>query len=177
MLSILILIEPNSHGEPLHDFHVVSGRVLWRKQTEKRTGRAWKTLYFPLVVPSESVDANCHKLARPHPFELRLFEVSGDPDVVPWNNDEQALSRLDAVTELDRFSSNHAADRSVNLRVAEIELSSVQVGAGLLQMPRGRFRLGPGVANLLRSDAGGFDLRLALDDKTARFGDLLFSRS
>src|ERR1700746_1721125 len=149
MLSILILIEPNSHWEPLHYFHVVSGRVLWRKQTEKRTGRAWKTLHFPLVVPSESVDANCHKLARPHPFELRLFEVRGDPDVVQRNNDKQALSRLDAVTELNRFPSNHAADRSVDLRVAEIELSSVQVGAGLLQVSRRRFGLGAGVANLL----------------------------
>src|SRR4029077_20568784 len=125
MLSILILIEPNSHGETLHYFHVVSGRVFWRKQTEKRTARAWKTLPFPLVVPSESVDANRHKLARSHPFQLRLFEVRGDPDVVQWNNDEQALSRLDAVTELNRFSSNHAADWSVDLRVAEIELRAV----------------------------------------------------
>src|SRR5258706_1693944 len=162
MLSVLILIEPNSHRDPLQYFHVVSGRVLWRKQTEKRTGRAWKTLHFPLVVASESVDANCHRLATPHPFELRLFEVRGDPDVVQWNNDEQALSRLDAVTELNRFPSNHAADGSVDLRVAEIELRAVQNGASLLHVSSGRFRLGASVSNLLR-DVGGFDLRLPLD--------------
>src|SRR5260370_37229362 len=120
MLGILIFVEPNSHREPLHYFHVVSGRVLWRKQTEKRTGRAWKTLHFPLVVPSESVDANCHKLARPHPLEMRLFEVCGNPDVVQWNNDEQALSRLDAVTARNRFPSNHAVERSVDLLLPEM---------------------------------------------------------
>src|SRR5260370_8268431 len=51
------------------------------------------------------------------------------------------------------------------------------MGASLLHVSSGRFRLGASVSNLLRRDLGGFDLRLPLNDQAARFSDLLFSRN
>src|SRR5262249_49250334 len=112
-----------------------------------------------------------------HPFELRLFEIRSDPDIVQGNNHEQALSWLDAVTQLDRFATDHAAYWRVDLGVAEIELCGVHLGAGLLEVSCGGLGLGTCIGNLLWSDAGGFDLRFPLDDEAARFGDPLLSRN
>ena len=106
-------------------------------------------------------------------FELRFFEVCGNPDVIQGNDREEALSRLNAMAELNCFSSDDAADWGIEFCVAEIELSGMQIGASLLQMSAGRFRLSASVGNLLRSNAGGFDLRFPLDDKAARLGDVL----
>src|SRR5882757_428432 len=99
MFGILIFIEPNSHGEPLHHFHVIPGRVFRRKEAKERTSGAREAFYFPLVIAPEGVDADRDRLTRPHPFELRLFEVRSDPNVVHRYDHKQALSRLNAVTE------------------------------------------------------------------------------
>ena len=109
-----------------------------------------------------------------HVSELRFFEVCSNPDVVQGNDHEQALTRLDTMAQFDRFSSDHAAHRRVDFRVAQIKLSGVEIGAGLFEMPGSRVRLGACVGNLLGSDTGRFDLCLALNDEAARFGDLLF---
>ena len=118
MLGILIFIEPNSYREPLHYFHVITGRVFRREQAEERTCGTRKALYFSPIVASEGVDSDGNWLARPHPFKLRLFEVRSDPDVVQWNDHKQALSRLNAMTKLNRFSSDNAAHRCIDFRVA-----------------------------------------------------------
>src|ERR1700733_7904714 len=57
---VLILVEPDSHGESLHYLDVVSGRVLGREQAEQRTGGAWKTLNPSFVIASESVHSDCY---------------------------------------------------------------------------------------------------------------------
>src|SRR5580704_10843817 len=177
VLFVLILIEPDSHGESLHYLDVVSGSVLGREQAEQRTGGAGKALNLSLVVTSESVDPDRYGFTRAHMSELRFFEVCGDPDVVQRDNREQTLARLNTMAEFDRFPSDHAAHRRIDFRVAKVQLRGVQIGACLLQMAAGRIRFSAGVGNLLRSDTGFVDLRLALNDEAARFGDLLLSRS
>src|SRR6267378_5683575 len=131
MFSVLIFIDPNSHGEPLHHFHVVPGRIFRGKEAKERASGTRKALHFALVVAPEGVDADRDRLTWPHPFELRLFKVGRDPNVVQGNDHEQALSRLDAVAEFYSLASDHAADRRENLRIAEVELSSAQIGTGL----------------------------------------------
>src|ERR1043166_987287 len=120
MLGILIFIEPNAHGESLDNFHVVPGRIFRREQAEKRTGGARQALHFALIVASESVDADRDGLAGSHPFELRLFEVCRNPDIVQGNDHKQALSRLDTMSKLNRFSSDHAAYWRVDFGVLRL---------------------------------------------------------
>jgi hypothetical protein len=48
---------------------------------------------------------------RPHEFELGLFEVCRNPDVIEWNNCKQGLARLDALADFDRFAANDSAER------------------------------------------------------------------
>src|ERR1700677_3038376 len=114
VLFVLILVEPDSHGESLHHLHVVSGGVLGREQAEQRTGGARKVLNPSLVITPESVDPDCHSLTRTHVFELSFFEVCGNPDVVQGNNREQTLTRLNTLTEFYRFSSDHTAHRRID---------------------------------------------------------------
>src|SRR3984893_3678214 len=173
--GILIFVEPDSHWEPLHNLHVVPRRVLRRKQAKERTSGARKALNFALVIAPEGVypDGDC--LARPYPFELRLLEVRGDPDVVHGNDHQQALSRLDAVPDLYGLSSDHAAHRRVDFGVTKIELSGVNISARLLQVSGGRFRFGASLDHLLWSASGGIDLRFPLDHQAAHFGNLLLS--
>src|SRR6266478_1594794 len=140
MLSILIFIEANSHGEPLHYFHVIPGRIFRRKQAEERTSGTRQTLHFSFVVTAKGIHAKRHWLARSHTFELRLFEVCGDPDILDRNDQKQALPRLHAVAEFHGLTSNDAADWSVDLRIAEVELGGAQIGAGLLHVSSGRVR-------------------------------------
>ena len=118
MLGILIFIEPNSYREPLHHFDVVPGRVFRREQAEERTCGTRKALHFALIIASETVNADCGGLAGYHPFELRLFEVCSDPDVVQGNDHKQALPRLDTMSKLNRFSSDNAAHRCIDFRIA-----------------------------------------------------------
>src|SRR5205807_6387787 len=138
MVRILTLVEPNSHGESLHHFHVVPGRIFRRKEAEERASGARKAVNFGLVVAPEGINADCDRLTRSHSSELRLFEVRRDPDIVQGNDYEQALPRLHVMTKLHSLSPDHAADRSVNLGIAEVEFSGAQIGARLLQMSRGR---------------------------------------
>src|SRR5580658_10518197 len=42
VLFVLILVEPDSHGESLHYLDVVSGCILGREQAEQWAGGAWK---------------------------------------------------------------------------------------------------------------------------------------
>jgi len=132
MLGILIFIEPNAYGEPLHNFHVVPGRIFRRKQTEKRASGTRKILHHTFVVASERVDPDGNWLPCSHSSELRFLEIGRDPDVVQRNDHKETLSWLHALAEFHRFSSNHAADRRVDFRVAEIELCGEQIGASLL---------------------------------------------
>src|SRR5580704_2218566 len=97
VLFVLILIEPDSHGESLHYLDVVPGRVLGRKQAEQWAGGAWKTLNPSLVVTPESVHPDGYGLSGAHVFELRFFEVCGDPDIVQGDNREQTLARLNTM--------------------------------------------------------------------------------
>src|SRR5579862_4673522 len=147
VLFVLILIEPDSHGESLHYLDVVSGGVLGREQAEQRTGGAGKALDLSLVVSSESVYSDRYGFTRAHVSELRFFEVCGDPDVVQRDNREQTLARLNTMAEFDRFPSDHAAHRRIDFRVAKVQLRGVQIGACLLQMAAGRVRFSAGVGN------------------------------
>src|SRR5258708_34188709 len=76
--------------------------------------------------------------------------------------------------QLDCFSSDHAGYRGIDFRVAEVKLRGVYIGASLLQVASGRVRLGACVGDVLRSNTRGLDLRLALNNETACFGDPLF---
>src|SRR5258708_6379901 len=81
------------------------------------------------------------------------------------------------MAEFYSLTSNDAADRRVDLRIAKVELGGAQIGAGLLHVSGGRVRPGAGICNLLRGYARSFDLSISLDHEAARFCDPLSSRN
>src|SRR5712691_5868234 len=56
--AVLIFIEPNSNGEPLHYFHVIPGCIFRRKEAKKRTSGTGKALHFAVVGPPEGVNSH-----------------------------------------------------------------------------------------------------------------------
>src|SRR5262249_46559399 len=173
MLRVLILVEANPHRKALHHFDVVSGRVFGWKQAEHGTSRSRKTLNRSLVVAAERVHSDRDRLTRSHVFELRLFEVCGDPEVIQRDDREQTLSGLHAMPQLHGLSSDYAAHGSVDFRITEIQLSGAQVGASLLQMAACRIGFRARIGYLLGSDPRGIYLRLALCHETSGLGDFL----
>ena len=58
MIGILAGVEQDSHRQPLHDLHVVAGRVLGRQQAEAIAARAGHVFDVAVVVAAEGIDVD-----------------------------------------------------------------------------------------------------------------------
>src|SRR5207249_345277 len=74
-----------------------------------------------------------------------------------------------------RFAANHATDRRVELRVAEIELRRTNIRFSLIGFADAGLKARLCVDNLLRSRPGSIDLRLPLCDATSSLRDFPLS--
>ena len=72
-----------------------------------------------------------HLLSRPDFGQLCLLEVSGYPNVLKGNQDQQALARLNDLADFDRLLGHHAIHRRNNGGVAQFQLGRFQVGVRL----------------------------------------------
>jgi hypothetical protein len=111
MLRVLAAIQADANRQLLYNFDKMAGGIFRRKQTKQRSRSAWKVFNGPFIIAPECIYMDTHGLVRPHEFELGLFEVCRNPDVIEWNNCKQGLSRLDALADFDRFAANDSADR------------------------------------------------------------------
>src|SRR5216684_1768423 len=119
MVGVLVSRQADPNRQTLHDFHVIAGRVFWRKETVLLAARSGESFDVAAVVAAGRIDVNRYRLASPDLAQLRFLEVSGDPDIVERNDREQLLSRLHALSNLDSFLSNHSAACSEDLRIFE----------------------------------------------------------
>src|SRR6266446_5595199 len=140
MLRVLIAIEANPHREPLNDFDKVAAGIFRRQKTKQRSGGAREVLDRTSVVATERINMNVHRLTRAHVFELSFLEVCRHPDIVNGNDGKQTLSWLNSVAEFDGFAANDSADRSIDFRIAEIELGRSNVRLTLTHLATARLR-------------------------------------
>src|ERR1700675_860698 len=92
MVRVLARVEANPHRQSLYDLDVVAGGVFWRQQAVELARRAGNSLDVAVVVAPCSIDVNLDGLAATHLTQLRLAEISGDPDIVERNDGKQLLA-------------------------------------------------------------------------------------
>src|SRR5215471_11861911 len=66
MLRVLAFFKSDLHRNPLHNFHIIAGRVLWRQQAGPAGSGRSKTVNVALVVAVVGIDVNDHRLADAH---------------------------------------------------------------------------------------------------------------
>src|ERR1700735_63745 len=128
VIGILSWVELDSHRQALHHLHVVAGRVFGRQQAEAIAARTRQVPDVALVVATEGIDVDADALATMHPRELRLLEISSDPDVVGLGHEHERLSGFDPRAKLDSASAYDAVSGRVNFRVAEVKIGLIQCG-------------------------------------------------
>src|SRR6266581_3253656 len=173
MLRVLIAIEANPHREPLNDLDKVAAGIFRWQKAEQRSSSTGKILDRPSVVATERINMNVHRLTRAHVFELSFLEVRRHPDIVKGNDGKQTLSWLNSLAKFDGFAANDSAHRSIDSRIAEIELGRANVRLGLAHLASARLRFCLGIAYLLWGSAGSLDLGLSLSDQAAQLPDLV----
>src|SRR5271163_147820 len=91
----------NAHWHALHHFHVVSSGVLWRQQTEDRSGTATDigNACFPGAAVRVQLDLD--GLSWPHVRKLRLLEVCCHPDIGERHYFYQFLSDADVLAHFN----------------------------------------------------------------------------
>src|SRR5260370_41079429 len=94
MFGILAWFKPDSHRQTLDDFHVVTSRILGRREAEPIATRTRHVLHVAAIVAPERIDTNRHRLATVHAGKLRLLKVCRHPDVVRLSHEPQGLPWL-----------------------------------------------------------------------------------
>src|ERR1700730_18240694 len=82
MVVVLSRIERDTNWKPLHHFDVVTCRVFGRDQAEAFTRCRAQTFDMPFESAAQRVDLDVDRLAGPHPPQLVLLEIGGDPHIV-----------------------------------------------------------------------------------------------
>jgi len=83
---ILVGIQRDTHGNALHYFDVIAGRVFRRNGAGYRASGPADRFDGTLKIAIERVYVNHRALSRPHIQELRLFEVCSDPEVADFRD-------------------------------------------------------------------------------------------
>ena len=125
LAQILSAVKRYPDWEPLHNFDVVAGRVLWGKQIVKRPRRAGHVLDVPVEVTPERINVNRDRLTRTHPGELRFLEIRGYPELVLGQR-QQALSGLYTLTELGAAIADDSVRGRGDARVTQVELRLIE---------------------------------------------------
>jgi hypothetical protein len=143
MLRILALLEHDFHRDSLHHLDVIPSGILGRQQTVASARGPANVEDMPIVGPAVSVHENFYGLPGLHIGQLRLFEISGYPDVFAIQRDDrhELLARRNVLARLHCALTHDSADRRHYSRVLQIELRLLQSGLCLLRLGVGR--LGP----------------------------------
>src|SRR5439155_5925212 len=109
----------------LHDLDPVAGRVLRRKQRERRAGAGAEAGDRAVVshLAAVEIGAKRYRLPEAHRGELRLLVVCIDPDLVERDDRHQRRARAHALPELDRALGDETADGRGQLRSSIREIS------------------------------------------------------
>src|SRR5229473_7148502 len=83
-LVILVFsrIKDNFYRNALNDFYVITRCIFRREQAEERTGGSGNAVYMTLKCLPARIHMDVGFLANFHLPQLRLFEISGDPDFI-----------------------------------------------------------------------------------------------
>ena len=100
--------EVDAYWNALHHLHVISGRVLRRKERKHRAGGAADLGYLAVVVLAGGVHCNLDRLPGGHVAQLRLLEVGRDPQIFQRNQREQVLPRGDVLVDLHALAGDDA---------------------------------------------------------------------
>src|SRR5262249_11247011 len=130
-IAILSGLDDDLRGNALDDLYVVAGRVLRRKQTEKRPRRPGDAVDMALVRPAAGIDVDLDRLAGTDRPKLRLLEVRGDPDVIKRDDGQQLLPRLHVHADHDGLG-DLPGHRSDDPRVSKIQPRLLERGTLLL---------------------------------------------
>ena len=161
MLRVLTFIEINPHRHSLHNLDVISRGVFGRQQAEPLTSRRGDTLDVAVVFPPAiSINGYDGVLAHAHFLQLRLLEISRDPDIFKRHDGQQRLAGLHDFPWLDGLLADHASLGRPYRRVLQVQLCLVERRLGLLHSSLSRFRLGAGDGYLLWTNSRAADLRL-----------------
>src|SRR5262249_36215922 len=118
----IIVNQVDPHRETLNDFDEIAGRILWRKQGERRTcakGEARDTAFKGLF-SAIHVSFDIHMLTDAQVTKLRFFEVGIDPRVVKRPYSHETLSDLNVVSGIDISSGNNAIDLGDDCAISQI---------------------------------------------------------
>ena len=122
------ILERNFHGNPLHDFREIAGRVVgWHKCELRAAGRS-NLLYFAVdQFPRIFVDANFRRVADFHIGQLRFAIVRQNP-LDERHEGDNLRSRRYKLPGPDLPLADGAVIRRLNRRVAEIYFCADQCG-------------------------------------------------
>src|SRR6516165_5497921 len=149
------LVEHDFDRNTLHNLHVVTRRVLRRKQTETRTASGLDAIDVRTKLLSvQSIHGDFNFLAGPHPGYLVLFEIRGYPNVLR-NQGKEALTSLNINARLNRFLCYPTRFRRTNFRIGLIQSGNRQIRVRLVRLGVHTFHqraygigLSPGLADL-----------------------------
>src|SRR5260370_18751221 len=117
-IAILSGFEIDADRNALHHLYVISGCILRREQAEARAAGAADTRNAPLVLPAVSIHAEPHALARLHPAELRLLEISDHPHIVQLNDGHELLSPRPVLAHFHGLLADNSVRRRADDRIA-----------------------------------------------------------
>src|SRR5204863_1646421 len=111
----------DANGQPLHDLDEVARRVLRRQKRERLTGahREAGDASFVFAAAAVHIDLAAHALADPQVGELRLLEISVDPNLADGPDRHQALTDLHVIAGIDAAPRDDAVDLAHDVAVAE----------------------------------------------------------
>src|SRR3954453_9112633 len=94
VLRILVLFEDDLHRDALHNFYVISSRVLRWQKAESSTRCTPKAVDVPVKIMIEGVDMDFYRLANTHLLKLGFFEICSYVNVVEVHKCRERLARL-----------------------------------------------------------------------------------
>src|SRR5262249_40861236 len=73
--SRLVSVESDTHGQALHDLHVIAGRIFGRQDAVASARGSRETLDGSFEIASERVNADRYLLTGVHSLQLGFFEI------------------------------------------------------------------------------------------------------
>src|SRR2546425_10052917 len=163
MCGIFSLIKNQLDGNSLNDLDVIPGGVLGRQQTELCACRRRYAVDVDFVYPSAiCIDRYGSRLSRMHLGQLRLLEISSDPDIFQRNDRHQRLAGLNNLSQFYGLFADCSRNRRLNSGVFQIQAGLLERGFRELHAGFGRLSLRLRDRNLFRSGFSSLSLGLSL---------------
>ncbi len=135
----IVVGELDPYRQPLDDFHKIAGRILRRQQGERlpRPHRETSDPALEFVLAAVHIDFAHGPLPNPQIGQLRLFEISVDPNLGERPHRHQALALLHVVAWIDVAPRDDAVDLAQHVAIAEIQLGLLQIALRLQELRLG----------------------------------------